>query len=546
MSVRITNDDFVYFVRRAVDGMLVRLADLGDEWVNRPPDIPGANTPFGLVTHCLGVIEYWAGQLVSGRETDRDRAAEFRTTGRVAEVTERAAAVLAQLEQDVAAADSAAPLRRAPDLWSQGPDRTLDQGAALLHVFEELSQHHGQLEVMADALVAERARSVPQWDPPIDWLRAKQGVKWHRPGPTMLPAWVADMDFPVAPEVRRAIDKVLATGDLGYPDWYGHPLAEDFAARMRRKYDWHPDPAHVRGVSDLIQALQVVLDLATEPGDVVAAHSPNYPPFPATFATMGREFLPIPLRPDGESWGWDHHRLEGDLAAAGPRAKVLLLVNPHNPSGRAFSRDELKRLADVAEKHDLLVISDEIHADLHHDPHRHVPFAALSAETAARTVTITSATKAFNIAGTRTALAHVAPAALRARWDALPPDLLGGPTVLGVAATRAAWRDGDAWLAGLRDQLRDRLGQVEQRVARWPGVRMRSPQAGYLAFLDFAGAGIPGDPAEFFRRAGVELNPGPDFGPGFETWARLNFATSKRVLGMILDRMERALTAANG
>jgi bifunctional pyridoxal-dependent enzyme with beta-cystathionase and maltose regulon repressor activities/uncharacterized damage-inducible protein DinB len=533
-SVSVSADDYLYFVTRAVRGMADIVAELGDELATTNPDLPGANTPYGLLTHCLGVVEYWAGTLVAGRDVDRDRDAEFGATGTVAGLLERVEQVLDGLAADVAGSEPGAPLRRRPDAWAVGPDRPLTQGAALLHLYEELAQHHGQLEVLRDALRA----GPPEFDPPMTWLRAKQGIKWHRPGAELILAWVADMDFPVARPIRAALSAMIDRGDLGYPDWPERPVAEVFAHRMKRRFGWDAAAEHVRLVCDLIQGVEVVLHLATEPGDAVVAHLPNYPPFPAAIATMGRRLVPVQLVPDGSSWRWD----DAVLDAAAASAKALLLVNPQNPTGRAFTRPELERLADAAARHDQLVISDEIHAELVHDPHEHIPFASLDDGTAARTVTLTSATKAYNIAGVRTAVAHVGPGWLRERWDAQPPDLFGLPSTLGVEATVTAWRDCDDWLAALRNHLRAQRDHLVARVADLPGVSMRAPDAGYLAWLDCREAALPDDPAAYFREhAGLELAPGPDYDPAAQGWVRLNFATSRAVLDEILDRIAGCL-----
>lgn len=533
--ISVSDDDYLYFVSRAVRGMAGIVSELGDDRACAKPDLPGANTPYGLLTHCLGVVEYWAGRLVAGRAVERDRSAEFGATGSVADLLTRVDDVLARLAGDVAGSMSEESVRREPDAWAVGPDRPLTQGGVLLHVYEEVAQHHGQLEVIRDALDA--AVQADPFDPPMDWLRQKQGVKWRRPGPDLIPAWVADMDFAVAPPIRAALTAMLDRGDLGYPDWSRQPLADAFVARMAR-FGWTAEREHVRLVGDLIQALQIVLDLATEPGARILAHLPNYPPFPATIAAMRRQLVPVRLVPDGESWTWDQAALERDAAGA----KVLLLVNPHNPTGRAFTRPELRRLADVAIAHDLLVISDEIHAELVHDPHAHVPFATLGPDAAARTVTVTSATKAYNIAGVRTAVAHVGRQRLRESWDAPPADLYGGPSTVGVEATVAAWRDCDDWLAGLRAHLRAQRDHLAERVGALPGIRMRTPDAGYLAWLDCREAALPDDPAAYFREhAGVELAPGPDYDPAAQGWVRLNFATGRAVLDAILDRMAAAL-----
>lgn len=377
-------------------------------------------------------------------------------------------------------------------------------------------------------------------DPPIDWCRAKQGTKWQRPGPEVLPAWVADMDFPVCPPVVRAIAGALERGDLGYPAWEGHPLAVPFQRRMVRRYGWEPDPGHVRAVTNLIQALEVVTELGTAPGDGVVVHVPCYPPFLSSLAKMGRRVVPCPLEPDGASWSFDPEALS--RAVADSRARLLVLVNPHNPTGRVFTRTELEQLAGVARDHDLVVVADEIHAELIHAPSRHLPFAALGEDVAARTVTITSASKSFNLAGLRTALAHVGHPGVRSAWDRLPGHLLGEINVLGVEATLAAWAEGDGWLERVRLHLTAQRDHLRARLGDLPGLSFRPPEGTYLAWLDCRDSPAAADPAQWFRHhAGVELSPGSAFGPGGDGHARLNFATSRDILDQILDRMAAAL-----
>jgi cysteine-S-conjugate beta-lyase len=531
MVVSLPTEDYLYFVERAVREMAEIVSDLGDDLANSKPDIPGANSPYALLTHCLGVIEYWSAHVNCGREVQRDRAAEFTATGEAKALLARTDRVLTRLREDVATIDSDAQPARPPEEWARGPERPLTQAGVLMHVYEELAQHHGQMEILRDALRKEP----PPFEPPIDWLRQKRGVKWSRPGPDLIPAWVADMDFPVPPPVRAAISGMLDRGDLGYPDWSQNPLADAFVDRMRRSFGWTPDGDFVRPLADLIQALQVILHLTTERTDRIVAHLPNYPPFPTSIAAMGRELVPVRLRPDGPTWRWD----DAEFARAADGAKVLLLVNPQNPTGRVFTETELQQVADIADAHDLLVISDEIHAELAYQPHHHVPFATLAPD---RTITLTSATKAYNIAGVRTAVAHVGPKWVRDRWDAQPPDLFGHPSTLGTEATIAAWRDADDWLGRLRNHLRAQRDHLMARVDALPGITMRTPDGGYLAWLDCTEADLGEDPAAFFRKhAGIELAPGPDYDPSAVGWVRLNFATGRGLLDEILDRMAAAL-----
>ncbi|SEG43088.1 cystathione beta-lyase [Nonomuraea solani] len=336
------------------------------------------------------------------------------------------------------------------------------------------------------------------------------------------------MDLPTAPEVTEALRR-RAAGDLGYPAWLlepnAGPLAEAFAERMSGRYDWAPDPGHVRPFNDLNQALQVLLHLWTRPGDGVAVHTPAYHPFLDTLRVMGRPLRPIRFEPDGDSWRYEVPDLTG--------CRVLLLVNPHNPTGRVLTRAELTELAEHAERHDLLVIADEIHADLVYEPHRHIPFATILPE---RTVTITSATKAFNLGGIRCSVAHFGHQGVREALAAQPPFVYGSANVFGVEATVAAWRHGDAWLARTVALLDRHRRTIAERLPATVGYRI--PEATYLAWLDL---GRPGQAEVLERQAKVRLNDGATFGPGGEHHVRLNFATTEAILDEILTRLAKAL-----
>ncbi|KAA9381072.1 aminotransferase class I/II-fold pyridoxal phosphate-dependent enzyme [Microbispora cellulosiformans] len=331
------------------------------------------------------------------------------------------------------------------------------------------------------------------------------------------------MDFPVPEAVREAVARRAAT-DLGYPAWLDQPtaglLAEAFAERMEARYGWRADPAHVRSYTDINQALQVLLHLMTEPGDAVALHVPAYDPFLVTVTGMGRRLVPMPLT------------AEGRFEVPAEPVRVLLLVNPQNPSGRSFTREELEGLAAYADRHGTLVIADEIHADLTYAPARHIPFATILPE---RTVTLTSASKAFNMGGLRCSVAHLGARDVRDALGRQPAHLYGAPSVLGVEATVAAWRHGHTWLEEVLAILDRNRRLVAERLPA--GVGYRLPEATYLAWLDF---GIP-DAASFVEReARVRLNPGPNYGGG-DTFARLNFATSAPILEEILARIAAAL-----
>ncbi len=378
--------------------------------------------------------------------------------------------------------------------------------------------------------------------PSVAELRRRSGFKWSHYPPDVLPAWIADMDFPPAPAVRRAVLAALDRGDLVYPNfetWGGLPQA--FAARMESLYGWRPDPARTVVVGDVVQSIYLTLQTCTAPGDGVLVQTPVYPPFLQAVAETGRRLLDNPLRQGPSRYevdpgGWAD--LEG--------ARLLLLCNPHNPTGRVLERAELEALAEVVLARDLIVVSDEIHAELTWAGHTHTPFAMLGEKVAARTITLTSATKAFNIAGLRCSVAHFGSAELLARFQSVPEHQRGGVGSLAIAATLAAWQEGGEWQELVRAQLEENrrlLGSLLE--AHLPGVRYLPPEATYLAWLDCRQLGIGADPwRHFLDRARVALSDGADFGPPGRGHVRLNFATSPAILTEIVERMGRSVGRA--
>jgi len=375
-------------------------------------------------------------------------------------------------------------------------------------------------------------------------LRFRPGVKWGSPGPGVLPASIADMDFPVAEPVLASLRRYIDMGDFGYPNWPNgaSPLRAAFAYRMKERYGWWPDPDHVREFTDVSHAVRMVLELSTKPGDGVAMHTPGFGPFTETIERLNLRLVPLPLIDTARGWEFDADDCARRMARSGCR--VLILVNPHNPTGRVFTRAELLALGDAAERHDLVVISDDLHSDLTYSPHHHLPFASLDTALEARTVTLYAASKAFSLAGLRCAVGHIGIAALRAKLAEQPP----GPSVnvLGMRASLAAWTEAGSWLASVVDYLDVNRRLVAEVVTeQLPEVRHHMPEATYLAWLDCRGLGCGPDPAAYFReRARVELSPGTNYNPGGEGFVRLNFATATPVLRAILDRMVDSVTTS--
>lgn len=367
-------------------------------------------------------------------------------------------------------------------------------------------------------------------------MRRKTGAKWQRYGDDVLGSWVADMDFQLAPAIHASLREQLQVHDYGYSlQFYERPLRDIFSAWAERRFNWTVDPARIEGLVDIVQGIYLALQLYSEPGDGIVTLTPTYPPLWRSVEAMGRRLQASTLVPGRSGYEVDFDQLQSSIDA---RTKMLLLCNPHNPTGRVFSRVELEQIAELALQHNLIVLADEIHADLVFEPHRHIPFETLSTEVAARTVTMTSATKSFNLGGLRFAIAIFGSAALQDRFNTLPKGMIGGLNALGIRATEVAWQDCDDWLDGLVSYLQGNRDFVcDQLAARLPQIELRKPEATYLAWLGCQQLPLNQDPFSHFLQAGkVAFNSGPDFGPGGDGFVRLNYATSREILTQIVDQ----------
>lgn len=377
-------------------------------------------------------------------------------------------------------------------------------------------------------------------DPTV--LRDRKSEKWNSYPPDVLPAWVAEMDFPLADPIRQYLEKAIQGHDFGYPT---HPsttgLREAYAERMQERFDWAIDPRQVEILSEVVQGIYLGLHTFAEPGDGVVVQTPIYPPFLHAVEDSGMRLFDNPLIDTDSGWEINFDQLQ---SFSDKSLSVFLLCNPHNPSGRAYSRTELEGLAEFALKNDLVVISDEIHADLLFDGRQHIPFASLAPEISARTITLSSASKAFNIPGLRCSVAHFGDSALRRRFiNVLPRHIRGGLGILGLYSSIVAWREGQPWLDEVLTHLQSNRDYLTTELsARFPSIRCHQPDATYLAWLDCRALKLEEAPADFFLRQGrVALSEGINFGKDFEHFARLNFATSRTLLSEILARMEKAL-----
>lgn len=373
-------------------------------------------------------------------------------------------------------------------------------------------------------------------------LRAKPSGKWTRYEPDVLPLWVADMDFPLAEPIKAALHDHLEHGSIGYPPFGGYPgLVPAVVERLTARFGWTVAPEAVHVMPGVIPGLFLGTMATTGPGEEVIVQPPIYPPFFAAIRQTQRAVLENPMVDTGAGFAFDLDQLR---AAITPATRMLMFCNPHNPTGRVFTRAELEALAEIVLEHRLWVVSDELHADLVFDG-RHVPFASLSPEVAQRTVTLYGPTKAFNLAGLKVAFLVAQNPALLARVKQVAGYLVPGANVMGQVAALAAYRDGGPWLDAALAYLRANRDHAHARLAaEVPAVRSYAPEGTYLSWLDFRATGLGDDPAAVLvERGRVALNAGGDYGTGGTGFARLNFATSRATLDAALDRIVGVVAA---
>jgi cysteine-S-conjugate beta-lyase len=382
----------------------------------------------------------------------------------------------------------------------------------------------------------------PRFDA-IAALRETISLKWGKHDPDVLPLWVADMDFPVASPIAAALESYVNKGFYGYPlHSYYDDLANAYCGWAARHYDVKIDPELVCSLTEVVQGMHALVHVFTELEDAVLLLTPIYPPFLKVLTEQQRRLVEYRMTVVDGRWSFDLLELR-DLVAR-ERPKMLMLCHPHNPLGRVFSADELAEIAVLCEEFDVLVVSDEIHADLVFAPHTHVPFASVGGA-AARTVTITAASKSFNLAGLRCAVMAFGSVALKEHFDKkFSSHILGVPSVAGILASITAWTEGDEWMADCLHYLDGNRRYAYERLLPLGLVSAdRAPiiEATYLQWLDFSSV-LPETEEnvalKLIQQAQVALNEGPTFGTGLERNARLNLATSRSVLTEALNRLE--------
>ena len=373
------------------------------------------------------------------------------------------------------------------------------------------------------------------FDTPVN-RRGSSSAKWDKyRGKDIIPLWVADMDFKSPPAILQALHERIDHGVFGYT-LPPSELNDAVVSMLEVDYGWEIESKWLVWLPGLVTGFNVACRAVGKDGDDVITAVPVYHPFLSAPANFRRNLIRVPLAEDRNRWHFDFNRIEDAIT---PQTRLFLLCNPHNPVGRVFTREELTTLAQICEKHDIVICSDEIHCGLILDPEKsHIPTAALSPSIAERTITLMSPSKTFNTPGLCCAFAVISNRQLRRRFIGAMAGIVPMVNALGYAAALAAFRDCSHWHHALLEYLRGNRDLVAQTVSQLPNISMAPLEATYLAWIDVRAAGLENS-IKTLEESGVGLQDGADFGgPGF---VRLNFGCPRATLEEALKRMTTAL-----
>lgn len=375
---------------------------------------------------------------------------------------------------------------------------------------------------------------------PIDLLRTRTSSKWRSYPADVLPLPIAEMDYPLAEPIAEALVEAVRRSDTGYHSG-SRPVAEAFQGFAAARLGWDVDPGRVTCTGDVSMGIVEVLRHVTTPGDQVVITSPIYPPFFDLVTEAGCRVVEVPMT-GGIEAGWSLD-LAGVEAAFGDGARAMLLCNPHNPIGLVPDRESLTALAELAARFGTTIVSDEVHGPLVQPGTPYTPFLMVSDAAREHGLAVTSASKAFNIAGLKSALVVSASERGDSVRESFPYEVEWRMGQFGAIASIAAFRKGGPWLDGVLASLDDNRRLLADLLAdELPGVGYRMPDATYLAWLDLTALGWGDDPAEYaLEHARVALANGPRFGATVgRGHARLNFACTPEVLDEAVTRLADA------
>lgn len=382
--------------------------------------------------------------------------------------------------------------------------------------------------------------------PSLSELATHRSEKWRAFPPDVIPMPVAEMDFPIAPPIKELLHSMVEKSDLGYLGAIPE-LGEAFSSFAAKRWNWAVDSSMVRVATDVGVGVVEILRVFTVPGDGVLISSPVYQNFYTWMNETRVKCIDVPFihqeDPDIRTqWQIDWQGIE-DAYKSG--IKIHLLCSPHNPIGRVYSRDELKKFVALAVKYNVIIISDEIHSPLEYKNHRFTPILTLGNEAEAVTVVVTAASKGWNIAGLKCAIIVSGSQEMHEKLNPLPYSLHFRASLLGAFATATAFDQGVAWLDSVIAQLDHNRNLISDLLAEHlPEISYNPPQHSYLAWFNLSGLHLGENPTEkILEKSKVALNPGHIYGPQWGDFARLNFATSPEILSQAITQMARGIYA---
>jgi len=365
--------------------------------------------------------------------------------------------------------------------------------------------------------------------------------KWDKyKGKDIIPMWVADSDFEVAPEIVEALQQRVAHGVFGYSEQPTTGVQDAIQFHLKSQYGWEIDKSWIVPLPSLVSGLSLSCLMTDAEGDGVVVPQTIYPPFKYVVDNNKRQMLEVPMRLDTSSsierWVLDLDALEKAIT---PQTKLLLFCNPHNPAGTVYTKEELAHVHDICKRHDLLICSDEIHCDLLLDEDKkHIPLAMLNDDAASRSITLMAASKTFNVAGLGFGFAIISNDTLRDKYKVLVRQRMPDVNILAQTATEAAFKQGESWRLAQVEYLRGNRDYLMQEINAIEGMKMYPLEATFLAWIEVSGLGLD-DPQSFFETAGVGVSAGKDFGD--DNFIRLNFACRRSLLEEAVDRIQNAI-----
>lgn len=375
------------------------------------------------------------------------------------------------------------------------------------------------------------------FDKPIDRSQS-DSIKWKAYPKDVLPLWIADTDFEVAPEIIAAIQERMNHPVFGY-GVDNQELIETVCERMKRQYAWEVKAEEVTLVAGIVSGYNYACRAFVNPGRSVLIQTPAYPPFftGPTNNRVGSVFNPLIYNLETSRYEIDFNDFEAKIVSG--KVGMFILCNPQNPTGRVFNESELRRMAQICLDHDVTIVSDEIHAEIIYSGEKHIPIASLLPEIAAHSVTLIAPSKTFNIPGLSCSVAIIQDEKLRETYRTAMMGFSSGVSLLSQYGGLAAYRQGGEWLRQMNAYLESNRDFVYQTIsAELPEVRQTKIQGTFLAWLDFSDTKISADPASFFlEKAKVALNEGKTFGAQYGGFTRLNFGTNRARLSQALERM---------